>query len=148
MACGDRSRVAQSLARSTEIQQLRLIPNISFQIPALINGLNSGSIVHWFGPKKRTGSKLPDGASQSLEMRSPRCARVCEKIFFRRVSAHLDLTSVLSTTIDRARCAAAFRYKQSSRLGVANSYWKRGAPTARGRLFSFILYAARFSEIN
>ena len=31
-------------------------------------------------------------------------------------------------------------------LGAANSFWKRAAATARGRPFSFILSAARFSE--
>src|SRR5262245_43849847 len=128
-----------------EIQQLLSIPNTLFQTPALTGELNSGLIVHWFGRKKRVSSKLPDGASRFPGMKSPRCVRVCGKISSRRVSGCLGPTSVLSTTIDQARCEAAFHFKPSFLLGAANSLWKRAAATDRGRPFSFILYAARFS---
>src|SRR4029453_8278450 len=131
-----------------EIQHLPSIPNTLFRIPALTGELNSGLIVHWFGPKKLIISKLPDGASRFPEMRSPRCVRVCGKISSRRVSGCLGPTSVSGTTIDQARCEAAFHYKPSFRLGAAISEWKRGAAMVGGRPFSFILYAARFSESN
>src|SRR5215469_10408051 len=121
MACGERFRVARSLVLRMRIQQLLLILNTSFQIPALTGELNSGLIIHWFGPKKLVISRLPDGASRSPEMRSPRYARVCGKEFFRHVSARLEPTLVLSTVIDPARCEVAFHYKPSFRLGAANS---------------------------
>src|SRR5215475_9669492 len=121
MASGERSRVAWSLALLIEIQQLPSIPNTLFRIPALTDELNSGLIVHWFGPKKLITSKLPDGASRFPGMRSPRCVRVCGKISSRRVSGCLGPTLVLSTTIVQARCEAAFHFKPSFLLGAANS---------------------------
>src|SRR6266550_3898730 len=121
MACGEPFRVAQSLAFRMEIQWLLLIPNTLSTIPAPTHELNSGLIVRWFGQKKLVSSEFPDGALRSPGTRSPKCARVSGKTFSRRVSARPGLTSVLSTTIDRARCEAAFHYRPSFRLGAANS---------------------------
>ena len=71
-------------------------------------------------------------------MRSPRCVRVSGKTFSRRVSARSDRTLVFVTTTDQAHFEVVFPSTPSFRLGAANSYWKRAAIKARGRLFSFI----------
>src|SRR5262245_17066699 len=93
----------------------------SFTILALIRELDFGLIVPWFGRKKFGISRYPAGVWRFRVTNLARCALAWAKKFFRRVSARHDLTSVWITGIDRARCEVAFRYKPSSRLGVANS---------------------------
>src|SRR4026209_1980950 len=121
MACGAPFRVAQSLAFRMETQDLLLIPNTLFQIPAPTHELNSGLIVRWFGQIKLVSSKFPDGVSRSQGTKSPKCAPASGKTLSRRVTARSGLTSALGTTINPARWEAAFHCKPSFRLGAANS---------------------------
>src|SRR5436190_19131284 len=121
MACGEPFRSELCSAPRTEFHKPLLTPSTLFTMPAPTDELRSGLIVRWFGPKKLVTLKLPDGVSQSPGMRSPRCVHVCGIIFSRRVSVRPGPISVLSTTIDRARCEAAFHYKPSFHLGAANS---------------------------